>query len=135
MGIKETAIKMAVKKGVKYLKEDVDTNSIKLIDKGLKLTEGKDLYHNALLKLREGMIDPNHEWANFVKHIIEYVDADIIEKLVFNQPLIVEIEETGSGRVFTTKGDNSPDKDPRKVYEGDVIPNENGPTATLEDLF
>ena len=68
--------------GVKYLKEDVDTNSIKLIDKGLKLTEGKDLYHNALLKLREGMIDPNHEWANFVKHIIEYVDADIIEKLV-----------------------------------------------------
>ena len=31
MGIKETAIKMAVKKGVKYLKEDVDTNSIKLI--------------------------------------------------------------------------------------------------------
>ena len=81
MGIKETAIKLAVKKGVKYLKEDVDTNSIKLIDKGLKLTEGKDLYHNALLKLREGMIDPNHEWANFVKHIIEYVDADIIEKL------------------------------------------------------
>jgi len=49
MGIKETAIKLAVKKGVKYLKEDVDTNSIKLIDKGLKLTEGKDLYHNALL--------------------------------------------------------------------------------------
>ncbi len=82
MGIKETAIKLAVKKGVKYLKEDVNTNSIKLIDKGLKLTEGKDLYHNALLKLREGMIDPNHEWANFVKHIIEYVDADIIEKLV-----------------------------------------------------
>ena len=34
MGIKETAIKMAVKKGVKYLKEDVDQNSIKLIDKG-----------------------------------------------------------------------------------------------------
>jgi hypothetical protein len=60
MGIKETAIKMAVKKGVKYLKEDVDTNSIKLIDKGLKLTEGKDLYHNALLKLRAGMVDPNH---------------------------------------------------------------------------
>ena len=82
MGIKETAIKLAVKKGVKYLKEDVDNNSIKLIDKGLKLTEGKDLYHNALLKLREGMVDPNHEWANFVKHIIEYVDADIIEKLV-----------------------------------------------------
>ena len=82
MGIKDTAVKMAVKKGVKYLKEDVNTNSIKLIDKGLKLTANNELYTKVLNGLKEGLLRPDNPWADFLRHIIEYTDIDVIEKLV-----------------------------------------------------
>lgn len=38
-----------------------------------------------------------------------------------NTHRIVDVIETSSGLLFETKGDNAPDNDPRKVYEGDVI--------------
>ncbi len=82
MGLKETAVKLAVKKGVKYLKEDVNTNSINLIDKGLKLTQNNELYQKTLLKLKEGLLREDNPWADFLRHIIDYVDIDVIEKLI-----------------------------------------------------
>ena len=36
---------------------------------------------------------------------------------------------------FAEKKGFDKDKDYQTVYEGDVIPNENGPIATLDDLF
>ena len=68
MGIKETAIRLAVKKGVKYLKEDVNNNSIKLIDKGIKLTEGKDLYQRLAQHAHTQAADDRHDDAGDHEH-------------------------------------------------------------------
>ena len=61
-----------------------------------------------------------------VDHIITFYTVDNDGKPFINTHRIVDIIETESGRLFVTKGDNSPDKDPRKVYEGDVIAQYNG---------
>lgn len=61
-----------------------------------------------------------------VGDIITFYTVDSSGKAFVNTHRIVEIEETSFGRVFTTKGDNSPDIDPRRVYEGDIISQYNG---------
>lgn len=61
-----------------------------------------------------------------VDDIITFYTVDSNGKVFVNTHRIVDIEETSTGRVFTTKGDNSPDIDPRRVYEGDIISQYNG---------
>lgn len=80
MGIKEAVVSISIKKGIKMLKEDFDTNSLKLIDLGMKLVK-EDIQKKALLRLREGLTRPGNMWADYVKKIFTYTDADILEKL------------------------------------------------------
>ena len=61
-----------------------------------------------------------------VDDIITFYTVNNNGEVFVNTHRIVEIEETNTGRVFTTKGDNSPDIDPRRVYEGDIISQYNG---------
>ena len=56
-----------------------------------------------------------------VEDIISFYTIDSNGQTFINTHRIVEIIDNGSGRVFVTKGDNTPDIDPRKVYEGDIV--------------
>ena len=56
-----------------------------------------------------------------VGDVITFYTVDNSGKVFVNTHRVVDIEESSTGRVFTTKGDNSPDIDPRRVYEGDII--------------
>ena len=56
-----------------------------------------------------------------VNDIISFYTIDNQGHSFVNTHRIVEIIESGNNRVFVTKGDNSDDVDPRKVYEGDIV--------------
>ena len=56
-----------------------------------------------------------------VGDVISFHTIDNNGNPFINTHRIVEIIESGTDRVFVTKGDNSLDVDPRKVYEGDIV--------------
>ena len=56
-----------------------------------------------------------------VDDVISFYTIDSNGNPFINTHRIVEIIESGTDRVFVTKGDNSLDVDPRKVYEGDIV--------------
>lgn len=80
MGLKEAAKEITLKKGIKMLKEDFDTNSIKLIDAGLKLVSD-ETKRKALLRLKEGLLRPENMWADYVKKLFTYTDSEVLLKL------------------------------------------------------
>lgn len=54
-----------------------------------------------------------------VGQVIIFRDPEDRERLVIHR--VVAVEDTGSTRLFTTKGDNNPVKDTWKVAPGDVV--------------
>ncbi len=81
MGLKEAAMGITLKKGIKALKEDFDGNSIKFIDMGLKLFKEDDIRYKSLMRLRQGLTRPGNMWADYIKKFFMYTDADVLGKL------------------------------------------------------
>ena len=81
MGIKDAAVKLAVKKAIKELKKDFDSASEKYIDLGLKFAR-EDVQKRALLRLREGFAKPDNMWADLVRHVVRYTDEGILTNLI-----------------------------------------------------
>ncbi len=79
--LKEKAIKYAIKQGIRYVRKDYDTNSLKLIDFGMRHVK-KDIYIRVLKRLREGLTRPGNMWAVYFKKLVTETDPGIIEKLV-----------------------------------------------------
>ncbi|NMP36756.1 MAG: radical SAM protein [Clostridiales bacterium] len=86
MGLKDAAVNIAVKEGIKYLRKDFDNNSIALIEKGKKKYADNELYLRAFNRLEEGLKRPGNKWADFIKSLIVDTDPEVLEKLV--KPII-----------------------------------------------
>lgn len=53
--------------------------------------------------------------------IISFFTINNEGQIFINTHRIIDIDESDSGRIFTTKGDNELEPDLRKVYEGDIV--------------
>ena len=82
MGIKDRAVNMAVKEGIKYLRKDFDTNSVKLVELAEKKFGDNPLYAKILGGLKKALMKEDYEWRLYIKKIIEETDPDVLEKLV-----------------------------------------------------
>ncbi len=82
MGIKDKAVALAVREGIKYLRKDFETNSIKLIEKAEKKFQGDALYEKVLGGLKAGLQRKGNVWADYVKKLICETDEEVVNKLV-----------------------------------------------------
>ncbi len=103
MGIKESALNVAIKQGIEYVKKDYDTNLFKLISWGKKMVKD-ELHLKILTKLEERLSDPTNVYADYVKRVIMNTDTNIILKLV--PPFVNAVVKSYDRRLAAMKEHN-----------------------------
>lgn len=82
MGLKDKVINTAVREGIKYLRKDFDTNSVKLLETIEKKYSDNELYVKVISGLKKAMMRKDYVWRNYIKKIITETDPDVLESLV-----------------------------------------------------
>ena len=82
MGLKEKAVGVAVREGIRYLRKDFDTNSIKLIEFAEKKVADNPLYTKILVGLKERLRREGNVWTGYIKKLICETDEDVLNSLV-----------------------------------------------------
>lgn len=82
MGIKDKAVALAVREGIKMLRKDFDKNSIKLVEALEKKYAGDELYMKTLGGLKKALLRKDYVWRNYIKSLITETDENVLEHLV-----------------------------------------------------
>lgn len=82
MGLKDKVINTAVREGIKYLRKDFDTNSVKLLETIEKKYSDNELYVKVISGLKKAMMRKDYVWRNYIKKIVTETDPDVLESLV-----------------------------------------------------
>lgn len=82
MALKDKAINVAVREGIKYLRKDFDTNSVKLVELAEKKFGSDPLYAKILGGLKKALLKEDYVWRLYMKKIIEETDSGVLEKLI-----------------------------------------------------
>lgn len=82
MGLKDKAVALAVREGIRYIRKDFDTNSIKLIELAEKKYANDPLYMKVLTGLKKGLQREGNVWADLVKKVACETDENVLNNLV-----------------------------------------------------
>ena len=79
--MKDKVAVFLAKRAIHYVRKDFETNSLKLIDFGLK-HDKREVYQRMYKRLREGLTRPGNRWQEFFKAIVVETDENVLDKLI-----------------------------------------------------